>query len=125
MLPTIEPTFAAEPTTEERRDARRYVVSWGSFCRLKPWPESRPERVLLHDISALGLGLVFADPPTVGTVLALQLPTGRPGVVRWTTAEVRQVTQLADRIWVAGCALAEPLSPEDVQGVLDSADVSP
>jgi hypothetical protein len=129
MLQTSSPTHVVsslpERMTEERRHVRRYVVSWGSFCRLQPWPESRPERLLLHDISTQGVGLVVAEPPPVGTVLALQLPVGRSGAARWTAAEVRQVTRLAARIWVAGCALTALLSEEDVRDVLSATDESP
>jgi hypothetical protein len=129
MLHTSQPSCAVssdpDGATEERRDSRRYVLSWGSFCRLQPWPESRAERVLLHDISARGIGLVLTEPPPVGTVLALQLPACGSGAGRWTAAEVRQVTQLAKCIWVVGCALCEALSEEDVQDVLSTADDSP
>jgi hypothetical protein len=79
----------------------------------------------LHDIAARGIGIVLSEAPRIGTVLALQLPAGRSGTARWAAAEVRQVSRLAERIWVAGCVLAEPLSREDVEDVLSSAPDSP
>lgn len=111
MSSVAEPDPAAppaQPSHDEQRGDPRHVIAWGSFCLVATRPESRPERVLLHDVSAHGIALVFSEPPPVGTVLALQLPGSRPELARFVGAEVRHATQLGHRIWLTGCALTSP-----------------
>jgi hypothetical protein len=113
---------ADRPAAEERRAVPRYVLSWGSFCRLAPYPECRCERVLVHDISAHGLALIFAEPPPLGAVLALQVPSDGGAAARWTGAEVRHATRLATRVWLVGCALTRPLSDEDLRALVGASE---
>jgi hypothetical protein len=118
MSAVAEPDPAAPPHREEQRGAPREVIPWGVFGRVG----TRPERVLLHDVSANGIALIFSEPPPVGTVVALRLPGHGAAPGRLAEAEVRHVARLGDRIWLAGCALSSPLSEEEIQSLLRTGD---
>jgi hypothetical protein len=103
---------------DEQRGGVRYLLPLGLSCRVVVRPEFRCRSAQIHDISAQGVGLVLPERLAEGTVLALQLAGGRPGLSRVVGARVAHARPLEGGQWLMGCALTWPFSEDEVFAVL-------
>ncbi len=120
MNPTSAPVAATSrptpaPTTDRRANVRyacerealsrpldpASVISWGAT---------------VVDVSRGGVGLLLCFPFQLGTFLAVALEDGPE--VRTFLVRVAHVTDRADGTWMIGCEFAEPLSDDDLRGLV-------
>jgi PilZ domain len=108
------------PAHAERRAYVRVPSSLAAQCRpARRLDVSWPGRV--QDISRGGVGLLLRHCFRAGTYLDVEL-CGRGGAVLRTIAvrvvHARAAVVDGERCWLLGCAFEEPLSEEELRGLL-------
>ena len=73
------------------------------------------------DLSASGIGLLLRHRFERGTPLAIELLDAAPGSSRTVLARVRHATARPEGTWLVGCAFAEPLTEDELKGLLQAA----
>jgi serine/threonine protein kinase len=116
------------PDTENRRTHVRYAVGVGSSGRIhnsvleadgdgstsqEIWP------LVIRDVSLGGVGLLLARRCEVGTDLMIVMNTGSGRPAKTVSVRVVRVKRENHGHWAHGCMFLDPLSEEDLGGLLD------
>src|SRR5262249_33400622 len=98
------------PPPTDRRRAVRFQPAFGTICRFR---DAGPDAGLVWDLSATGVGMLLADPPPPGTILAAELTTERATLpISLRAVHVRPV---ATGDYFLGAQFVRPLTPEEVR----------
>ena len=92
----------------ERRRATRFQPAFGTVCRFR---ESKGEG-LVWDVSSTGIGMLLADPPSAGTILAVELVTSQ--TVLPISVRVVHVRLVSTGDYFLGAQFVRPLTPQEV-----------
>jgi hypothetical protein len=98
---------------DERRLTPRLTPSRTRVAYAMPaWPEDS-RAVLIHDVSASGLGLLAAHRLDPGGLVLLDLEGAGRAVVR-----VRHAAQLPDGVWQCGCEMLGGIADCEMRDLL-------
>jgi hypothetical protein len=100
----------------QRRALVRQPSGRTMFCEVIMLPVSVPALVIVRDITSTGIGLLCHRAVEAGTFVALKVDAP-DGDIRRIRARVVHLTAFGDQ-WLLGCALREPLTPEDLAALL-------
>jgi hypothetical protein len=120
-MPGDEPANIPDPPSdsapvEQRADPRR-PCRLCHFCRVLVRPSFQTHYALLDSVAARGVGLILPFRLDSGAVLAVQLPSVRPGMSCIQSARVVHVQEHEGGGWLHGCSLGRPLSPEELDAL--------
>jgi hypothetical protein len=102
----------------ERRQAVRHACSFRTICQPIALVQANTVPVAVRDISVGGIGLVCRAPAPPGTFLVIELQNTQGGSSLRLRARVMHSTRQEGRSWVLGCMFTQPLSPNELAGLL-------
>lgn len=115
-----------EVLLSERRDQDRYTCDLRALCRPIEHPRaSTPWPARLLDISATGLQLLLTRRFEAGSLLSIEVRTREGGSVT-LLAHVVRVFRTGHRhdFWYLGCSLACGIGADDLEELVESAQIS-
>jgi hypothetical protein len=103
----------------ELRATVRYSSDGTGPCKtITAWRGSFWEAAV-QDISQTGIGLLLSRRFEPGTIVAVELPRAELGLPYFLLARVVRVEARGSRRWLAGCALVNPLSKNELRALLE------
>jgi hypothetical protein len=113
-----EPAEKATATQAERRAWVRYPCELDGACqplagsRGNQWPGK------IRNLSRGGVAITLSRRFEAGTILAIDVQSQTEAVLGTVMARVVRVSPQDDGSWLLGCALAKPLSEDDLKVLL-------
>ena len=124
-MTTANPIVEAEFTLLKRhmtgqavRAARRYRCDLATFCRVMPAQIQGDDTGWVHDISTVGIGLIFGRELAAGSSLGLRLRKNDKSGTIAIGATVVHSTPEVNGSWRIGCVLERELSDEELDSCL-------
>jgi c-di-GMP-binding flagellar brake protein YcgR len=114
----MAPPSAPCPVAANRRLTIRYGCAATAQISAADEILSPFQRVRVHDISQGGIGLILPQAPAVGDTIFLQMTNNLLEFTYDLAAEVRHVATHPHGSWLVGVAFDEPLSTDDLAGLI-------
>jgi len=118
----VQPISSHALVEIERRSAVRHAVKLEALSRPLEGQDAIWWGAQVRDLSTTGVGLTLCFPFKPGTYLAIDLQ-GPLGGNRTLLSRVIHVRDQSDGTWHLGCEFVKPLPDNDLELILDSADV--
>ena len=98
----------------ERRSQPRFICYRRPLVRFLIKPSFESHRAFLQEVSPNGVRLLFTRPLDVGTILAIQLPSGSTGLSHILSAQVKYAIPEQDHGWRLGCRLSRSFTDAEL-----------
>jgi PilZ domain-containing protein len=116
IMPFSEPSPV--PSPDERRRAERFPSDQPSVCRIVSEGQEEGLQASVRDMSATGIGLLVNQPLKSGSVLILNLQTGRHRLARPLPVRVMHAAPAGEGNWLVGCQFVRRLSEPELNALL-------